>query len=59
MGLMVAICSMKTIFAELYTPPLIPIGFLLDSYIPCGFPMDFTPEMENVSHITVMPIQRE
>jgi len=25
------------IFAELYTPPLIPIGFLLDSYIPHGF----------------------
>jgi len=28
--------------AELYTPPLIPIGFLLDSYIPHAFPVHST-----------------
>jgi len=28
--------------SELYTPPLIPIGFLLDSYIPHAFPVHST-----------------
>ena len=34
--------QMTRMTSELYTPPLIPIGFLLDSYIPHAFPVHST-----------------